>query len=267
MPKKRLSNLIQEEAKTQKLTANQADASAIDVEAKTVDNQSAETSTSTDTDSPSSSPVEVQATTTPASASTSPNPKPMTLTKADLETTVIELKQDLEEANRAETELGEQVSKLRSDLSAKESLTENLHQELTAQKALTEKLNQELAAQKALTEKLNQELTAQKALTEKLDQELTAQKALTEKLDRELAATKKDALQLAETNTKLTDEIEAMKPANIRQGAIRRVNTRQNSSIVHKSTQYPKRTPRPVVSTNHSQEEGAKNSTQMWLLD
>ena len=239
MPKKRLSNLIQEEAKTQKLTPNQADASAIDVEAKTVDNQSAETSTSTDTDSPSSSTIEVQATTTPASASTSPNPKPMTLTKADLETTVIELKQDLEEANRTETELGEQVSKLRSDLSAKESLTE----------------------------KLDQELTAQKALTEKLHQELTAQKALTEKLDRELAATKKDALQLAETNTKLTDEIEAMKPANIRQGAIKRVNTRQNSSIVHKSTQYPKRTPRPVVSTNHSQEEGAKNSTQMWLLD
>ncbi|MDJ0677536.1 MAG: hypothetical protein QNJ36_19505 [Calothrix sp. MO_167.B42] len=253
MAKKRLSNLIKEEAEAQKLTPNQADASAIDVEAQTVDNQSAETSTSPDTDSPSSFPTEVQAKTTPTSAPKSPNPKPMTLTKADLETTVIELKQDLEEANKTEAELGEQVSKLRSDLSA--------------QKALTEKLNQELAAHKALTEKLNQELAAQKALSEKLDQELAAQKALTEKLNTELAATKKDALQLAETNTKLTDEIGAMQPANIRQGAIKRVTTKQNSSIIHKSTQYPKRTPRPVVSKNHSQEEGAKNSTQMWLLD
>lgn len=239
MVKKRLSNLIKEEAEAQKLTPNQADEPVIDVEAQTVDTQSDETSTSTDTDSPSSSPTEVQAKTTPTSAPKSPNPKPMTLTKADLEATVIELKQDLEEANKAEAELGEQVSKLRSDLFEQESLTQKLNQELAAQTALTEKLHQELVAQKALTEKLNTQLDA----------------------------TKKDALQLAETNTRLTDEMEAMKPASIKPGAIKQVNPRQNSSIIHRSTKYPKRTPRPIVSKHHSQEEGANNSTQMWLLD
>ncbi|WP_200817623.1 hypothetical protein [Calothrix rhizosoleniae] len=249
MPRKRLSNLIKEEAQAQKLTPNQTDESTIDVEAKAVDNQDAESSTSTDTDSP----TEMQANTTPTAAPKSPNSKPMAITKADLEITVQELKQDLEQADKTEAELREQVAKLQSDLSTGKSLTEKLNQELTAQKSLTEKLNQELAEGKSLTEKLNQELAEGKSLIDKVNAELNA--------------TKKDALQLAETNTKLTDEIEAFKQENIKPGAIQRRKMQQESSIVHKSTKYPKRTPRPIVSKNRSQEEGAENSTQMWLLD
>ena len=153
----------------------------------------------------------------------SPGQKPslsetMTPTKADLEATVKELKNNLEQVSTTEIELREQSTQLQSKLSEKESLVEKLNQELTKERTLIEKLEQELITQQALVKKFNQELTIQTTLVEKLHQEINF--------------TKKDAFQLAETNTRLTDEI----------GIIKQNNSKQETSIIYGPTKYPKRT-------------------------
>ncbi|CCH68303.1 hypothetical protein RINTHH_21480 [Richelia intracellularis HH01] len=184
--------------------------------------------------------AKVNPTKLPSPSQKIPSSQTMTPTKADLEVTVKELKHDLQKVNTTEMELRDQSIQLQSKLPEKESLVKNLNQELSKQRALTEKLKQEIIDQQVLVKKLNQELSKQTNLVEKLNQEITI--------------TKKDALQLAETNTRLTDEIEIIKQKN----------SEKQTSILYRPTKYPKRTHRPIIS---KQEEGAKTSSQMWLLD
>ncbi|WP_052754541.1 hypothetical protein [Calothrix sp. 336/3] len=265
MPRKRLADLLKEEAQTNPSPENTETNAVIDVTATPVSEKSE-----------------------------------LTTLNPDTENIIKKLQAELETSRQETTDLHQKISQLESvaqDLAATQQRESNLQQQITeltttittlekAQKhqaQLQEKVTELTATittlekaqkhQAKLQEKVT-ELTAtittleksqkhQANLQEKittLELTLAEEQNMTERLKKELYDAKKDALQLAESNSQLTAEL-----TNLKQG--------KTSSIVRKEAEIAKslsyrkshRAPERVPLTPPTERED--NSSQMWLLD
>lgn len=197
----------------------------------------------------------------------------------DLEATVKELREGLEKAQKNEESLLEQAKDFQSKINEQEKVYKELQKELDVAKKIPDlkdtvaELKQELA-----TANKNEKALQQKI--EELELTLADKEASFEKLTAELYAAKKDALQLAEANTKLTAEMNAaQKVAEIkssprkydpRPAAKQRVPNQsaiaQPKKDYSSSLAYRKSYSRPTGPLPDKQPQESDNSS-MWLLD
>ncbi len=204
----------------------------------------------------------------------------------DLEATVKELQETLEKTRKNEETLQKQASGFQSTIAEQERLFKELQKEVDEAKKLgnlqdtVEELKQELAEVRKNEKALQVQI-------EELHITVADKEAAIERLTNELYAAKKDALQLAEANTKLTAEVntaqkvDQMQPA-AKQPASRQPASRQpaqkqrvpnQSSITQpkkdysSSLAYRKHYSRPTGPLPDSQTNESNNSSPMWLLD
>lgn len=137
----------------------------------------------------------------PNPMATNPHTRRATQTKADLEATIKELRAALEQAHQKETTLQEEITQLQS---ASQADGEAAIRELKA--ALEDAHQKEADLHERVTE-LQTSLHAQKTFVEKLQEQLQR----TSQMKTELENAKKAALQLAQTNTQLMQELEALR--------------------------------------------------------
>ncbi|MBV6624427.1 MAG: hypothetical protein KI793_16065 [Rivularia sp. (in: Bacteria)] len=190
---------------------------------------------------------------------------------SNLQDTVEELEKELAQARKNEKSLEKLVGELQLTLKEKD---ENI-EKLGNLKETLEESEQELAEARK-NEKSLEKLIGELQLTLKEKDEHI------EKLNAELYAAKKDALQLAEANTKLTAEINtAHKIAEIESTAPQPVSrqTAQKQRVPNQSaiTQpkkdyssslaYRKHYSRPTGPLPENASNGQSNSSPMWLLD
>ncbi|NET00586.1 MAG: hypothetical protein F6K61_08405 [Sphaerospermopsis sp. SIO1G1] len=213
MNKKSLTNLLQEE--TQKFTPSPDD-STIEVTAEKV--------------------IESELLPDEEITKKSKSTKSKTPTKADLEVTIQELKESLEEYENQETELNQEIADLNTALSEQKTLAERL------------------------TTELRQEITD-------LNTALSEQKTLAERLAKELYETKKTALQLAESNSQLIAEMKDLKdkptPESIKSTPKPPVKETSKSLVVNPQKSY-RPAPRIVMKGNNNDDFHDKDKT--WLL-
>jgi chromosome segregation ATPase len=243
MVKKRLADMIQEEA--QKFTPTEGEP-VIEVTATPVNSPVNDVKES---DEISVNILADQELSTDATEQTSP--KHTSPTKAELEATVKELKDTLVQLEESQFSLEKENNSLQKESNS------------------LQKENNSLQKENNTLQKQNTDLQAS----------LSEQKSLAEKLKKELHDTKKDALHLAEANSKLVEQMNAFKREEQEEQEKQETQQKlekQQKEIVHKpsSLNYKKshRTvERLATSQPHIQEEkeefGADTSSQMWLLD
>jgi chromosome segregation ATPase len=197
----------------------------------------------------------------------------------DLEATVKELQETLEKTRKNEETLQKQASGFQSTIAEQEKLFKQLQKEIDEAKKLgnlqdtVEELKKELAAARK-NEKSLEKLVGELQLTLKEKDELA------QKLNAELYAAKKDALQLAEANTKLTAEVNtaqkiaemeppAKQPASRETAAKQRVPNQsaitQPKKDYSSSLAYRKHYSRPTGPL--PEKPNNDSSAPMWLLD
>ena len=250
MARKRLSDLLEEE--TKKVTQIE-DAAAIDVKATPVEHSSVE---------------ENEKATDPRST------KRTNVTKADLEATVKELKETLEQAHQNEATFEHQISDLQSALSKQEGLASELKKELHEAKKLADL---EVTVQE-LQEKLEQAQHNEETLKQRvndLQTAIAAKEELTERLKKELYQAKQDAVKLAEINSALTEQINGSKQKQQQQQQQKQKSAIQPAKSNLRPASYRKshiitekrpiaRSPKP---SGPSSQDSSDSSSQMWLLD
>ncbi|BAZ66157.1 hypothetical protein NIES4106_09040 [Fischerella sp. NIES-4106] len=160
--------------------------------------------------------------------------KRATSTKADLDTTIKQLQTSLEETRENEEKFRQQLSDLESALSEKN----------TAIKQLQSSLKETQQNQKNLQTEISD---LQSALSEK--------DKLVERLTKDLEEAKQAAVQLAQANSQLTEEINNLNKSKKEKEIPKALTYR-------KSHYAPTPTPQRIPPT-----EPADNSNQMWLLD
>ena len=194
----------------------------------------------------------------------------------DLEATVQELQDTLEQTRENEKTLQQQAKGFQSTIAEQEKLFKQLQKEIDEAKKLgnlqdtLEELKQELAAARK-NEKSLEKLIGELQLTLKEKDELA------EKLNTDLYAAKKDALQLAEANTKLTAEVNtakklaAMEPVPSQPPARQRVPNQSAITQPRKdyssALTYRKHYSRPVGPVPGNDSQQSDSSAPMWLLD
>ncbi|MGD1914507.1 MAG: hypothetical protein ACFB2X_27825 [Rivularia sp. (in: cyanobacteria)] len=198
----------------------------------------------------------------------------------DLEATVKELKQTLEKAQKNEEALSKQAQEFQFTIAEQEELSKQLQNELDEAKKLGD-LQDILKEVKEELATARQNEKALQVQVEELHITLAEKEASLERLTTELYAAKKDALQLAEANTKLTAEMNAAQKVAARQPAYRQVPARQpaakkpvpNQSAIAQpkkdyssSLAYRKSYSRPTGPLPGKQPPESDNSS-MWLLD
>lgn len=247
MARKRLSDLLQEE--TQKVTQIE-DAAAIDVKA---------------------TPVEDFAPENREQVTSSKTTKRTSVTKADLEATVKQLKQTLEQAYQNEASFQDRISDLQSELSKQEGLASELEKELKEAKKLAD-LEVTVQELKQQLEQAQHNETNLEQRVHDLQATIAAKEELTERLKLELYQAKQDAVKLAEINSALTEQInnsKQHKPQQKQKSAIQpaksnlRPDSYRKSHLVRDTRPIP-RSPKP---SGPSSEDSSDSSSQMWLLD
>lgn len=114
-------------------------------------------------------------------------------TNTELEVSITQLKESLEKAHQKERSLEEQIADMQSELSEQKALVKKLQKEVDKSKDFD-------AEQKTLVEKLQKELDKAKQVKTELEQAKAA------------------AIQLAELNNKLTEEVNSLKKTPQSQG-------------------------------------------------
>ncbi len=189
----------------------------------------------------------------------------------NLQDTVEEFKQELAAARKNEKSLEKLVGELQLTLKEKDEHIEKLEN----LQDTVEELKQELAVVRK-NEKSLEKLVGELQLTLKEKDELA------EKLNTELYAAKKDALQLAEANTKLTAEVNTAQkiaqmepPAKLpvsRQPAAKQRVPNQSAITQPKkdyssALTYRKHYSRPTGPLPDNQSQDSDSTAPMWLLD
>lgn len=245
MARKRIAELLQEEV--QKPTA-QADENVIEVKAEPV--------------------VEV--------GSTILQPideKPKKIAGDDLETTVEELTSALKITKQKESSLNQEKLDLESKVLI---LQANLEEAEKIQESLRQKNKDLETTVKKLTDILDKTQQSEEHLREQNDtliHELTDQKTLVERISKELFDAKKAAFNLAETNTALTQELNAVKLEKEQQQEIELAKQKEHEKEKDKYKPVPYRksyrTPTPIAKLppRPTASNSDENSSQMWLLD
>jgi DNA repair exonuclease SbcCD ATPase subunit len=219
MAKRRLADLVQEEAK------KETKASVIDVTATPVVNSSE--NNEVDTEATSESETQKEAKQEPLTTSLEEGTH---LSKADLEQTIRELNELITQVHQSEANLQKQVELLQAALSEQKDLAEY----------------------------------SQKALAE--------QKQKADRSEVELKEAKRAALQLAEANSQLTQELEELKQykAQVEELQSQQQQKQKPPAITKAPVHYKKsygtfdRLPvKPSVEQSHS----GDTSSPMWLLD
>lgn len=199
----------------------------------------------------------------------------------ELQATVKELQENLEKSQKNEETLRQQAEEFQSTIAEKEKVSQQLQKELEEAKKVgdlqysVEEVKKELEIARQNEKNLHKQI-------EELQSVLSDKEALVEKLTTELYAAKKDALQLAEANTKLTEEINAAQksatkqPANYRQPSVKRPAAKKpvpNQSAITQPKKdysatfaYRKHYSRPTEPLRDKQPPESDNSS-MWLLD
>ncbi|MBD2433310.1 MULTISPECIES: hypothetical protein [Fischerella] len=156
-------------------------------------------------------------------------------TKTDLEATINQLQTSLEQTRQNEANLQQQLSDLQSALSEKNTLIKQLQASVTETQQNQKKLQSQISE-------------LQSALSEK--------DKLVERLTKELDDAKQAAVQLAQANSQLTEEINNL-------------NNSKKEKAIPKALTYRKsyRTPTPEKLPPQTPTEPTDNSNQMWLLD
>ncbi|MEB3219416.1 MAG: hypothetical protein VKN72_24710 [Nostocales cyanobacterium 94392] len=194
----------------------------------------------------------------------------------DLEATVKELQESLNKTQKNEETLRQQAKEFESTIAKQDKLFKQLQKEVEEAKKLgnlqdtVEELKQELKTARE-NEKSLEKLIGELQLT------LQEKDALTEKLTTELYAAKKDALQLAEANTKLTAEINTAQKFAAKQPPAKQPLPKQRvpneAAMVqpkkdYSSTlSYRKSYSRPTGPLTGTQPQESDTSAPMWLLD
>jgi chromosome segregation ATPase len=178
---------------------------------------------------------EVPDETTPTTEESVAKNKRTTPTKADLETTINQLQTSLEETRQNEVNVRQQLNDLQSALSEKNTVIKQLQ----ASVAETQQNQKNLQSQIS---------DLQSALSEK--------DKLVERLTKELDEAKQAAVQLAQANSQLTEEINNL-------------HNSKKEKAIPKALTYRKsyRAPTPEKLPPQTPTEPADNSNQMWLLD
>jgi chromosome segregation ATPase len=178
---------------------------------------------------------EVTDETTPTTEESAAKNKRTNPTKADLETTINQLQTSLEETHQNEANLRQQLSNLQSSLSEKNTLIKQL--------------------QASVAETQQNQKNLQSRISE-LQSVLSEKDKLVERLTTELDEAKQAAVQLAQANSQLTEEINNL-------------NNSKKEKAIPKALTYRKsyRTPTPEKLPPQTPTEPADNSNQMWLLD
>ena len=199
----------------------------------------------------------------------------------DLEAIVKELQGNLEKSQKNEEKLLKQSQEFQFTIAEQEQLSKQLQKELDEAKKVGDLQDTVEQIKKELEQVRKNEKSLQQQV-EELQLTLSDKEALAEKLTAELYAAKKDALQLAEANSKLTEEINAAQKVAAKQPAYRQVPARRqpaarkpvpNPSAITQpkkdyssSLAYRKHYSRPTGPLPGKQSEESDNSS-MWLLD
>ena len=200
----------------------------------------------------------------------------------DLEATVKELQENLTQARKNEETLQKQASGFQSTIAEQEKLFKQLQKEVEEAKKLGNLQDSVEELKKDLAEARKNEKSLEKLIGE-LQLTLQEKDEFAEKLNAELYAAKKDALQLAEANTKLTAEMNAAqkvaeiesaatKPASRQPATKQRVPNKsaitQPKKDYSSSLAYRKHYSRPTGPLPDSElKESNSSSSPMWLLD
>ncbi|MEM7552795.1 MAG: hypothetical protein AAF378_01625 [Cyanobacteria bacterium P01_A01_bin.84] len=248
MPRKRLSDLLEEEAKKDinHKNTNQTE-SVIDVQATSVQDAVDEENTQEE------------------SSSAKTKAKPNNPTKADLEAQVKELEQSLEKASKIEDHLQQKLDNLQVSLSEKDELLTQLKsqleplQELGNLETTIKELKKDLLVASQHGEDLQHSI-------ESLQSNLSDKDTLITNLKKELNEAKQDAVKLAQSNSEMTEEINQLKQSKQLKQIPPKTPNPQSSSIrpardYRKSYRNLDKLPvKPSTEPNQS-------SSQMWLLD
>jgi chromosome segregation ATPase len=239
MVRKRIADMLQEEA--QKFIPTEGEP-VIEVTATPINSPENNGKESDDASVDTSAEKELLTDTTQESSV-----KGTSRTKAELEATVKELKNNLAQLEESQVSLEKENNSLQKENNS------------------LQKENNSLQKENNSLQKQNTDLQAS----------FSEQKNLAEKLKKELNDTKKDALQLAEANSKLVEEMNALKQEEQEKQQKQQKQETEHREITHQpsSLNYKKshRTVERLATTQpHPQEEkefGADTSSQMWLLD
>ncbi|BAZ17890.1 hypothetical protein NIES4071_97710 [Calothrix sp. NIES-4071] len=192
MARKRLADLVQEEAK--KNTTSDQDtttASVIDVTATPVEDSWDDVESDTESKfEEKTKDISIQETTSDSSESTH-------LSKADLEVTIQELNELIAQVHQNEANLQREVEELQSALSEEKALSERAEKALAEQKALSDRSNKELKEAKKTALQLaeaNSQLTVEieelKQTIAQLEQQKQPQQQQKQVKDKPAAITK-----------------------------------------------------------------------------
>ncbi|MBW4594242.1 MAG: hypothetical protein KME46_15315 [Brasilonema angustatum HA4187-MV1] len=245
MTKKRLSDLLQEEA--QKFSPSEGE-TTIDVAAVSDDNSS--TSSDSDTGNEVASAQlkeETQAAETTTSKRTTP-------TKAELEATVKELKEALEKAQKKEASLVKQLKNTLEKTQQKETSVVNELKE-TMDKAQKKEASVVKELKETIEKAQQKEASLQQQITD-LELDVSKHKILAASLKTELDDAKKAAIQLAEANSQLTETINTLQQK--KQNALAPKTYKKSYPLAQRLPEG-----RPITKDNDSDDK----SSPMWLLD
>jgi DNA repair ATPase RecN len=173
----------------------------------------------------------------PMNTQNNPSARRSSATKADLEATITELKTALKEAQHQEERF----------IDVKNALEEAYKKEGSLEQQITD-LQSDLQHQKRLVHKLEKEL-------EKL-----------EPLKKEFEQAKKAALQLAEANDKLTQEINSLKKGNEPIKEQKSTALKEQKVSVIKEQEHAPRYQQPLRPVQKEADKPADFATKSWLL-
>ncbi|MBD1804947.1 hypothetical protein H6F98_05710 [Microcoleus sp. FACHB-SPT15] len=173
----------------------------------------------------------------PMNTPNNPSARRATPTKADLESTITELKTALKEAQHQEEKF------------------------VDLKNALEEAYKKEGALEQQITD-LQSDLQHQKRLVHKLEKELEK----LEPLKKEFEQAKKAALQLAEANDKLTQEINSLKKGNEPIKEQKSTALKEQKVSVIKEQEHAPRYQQPLRPVQKEADKPADFATKSWLL-
>jgi DNA repair exonuclease SbcCD ATPase subunit len=173
----------------------------------------------------------------PMNTQNNPSARRATPTKADLESTITELKTALKEAQHQEEKF------------------------VDLKNALEEAYKKEGALEQQITD-LQSDLQHQKRLVHKLEKELEK----LEPLKKEFEQAKKAALQLAEANDKLTQEINSLKKGNEPIKEQKSTALKEQKVSVIKEQEHAPRYQQPLRPVQKEADKPADFATKSWLL-
>ena len=173
----------------------------------------------------------------PMTTQNKPSARRATPTKADLESTITELRTALKEAQNQEETF------------------------VDLKNALEEAYKKEGALEQQITD-LQSDLQHQKRLTHKLEKELEK----LEPLKKEFEQAKKAAVQLAEANEKLTQEINSLKKGNETPKEQKPTAIKEQKVSVIKEQEHTPRYQQPLRPIQTEADKPADFATKSWLL-